>query len=64
MARNLHCHTVIQPGRVPGKTILSVLLHGYPKLQYIVVYGGSTDRSEEIIRHYEKELDYWVSEPD
>ena len=64
MAHNIHCHTVIQPGRVPEKTIRSVLLQGYPKLRYIVIDGGSTDRSEEIIRHYEKELEYWVSEPD
>lgn len=46
------------------QTIQSVLGQGYPYLEYIVIDGGSTDRSVEIIKKYESELAYWISEPD
>jgi glycosyltransferase involved in cell wall biosynthesis len=46
------------------ETIRSVLLQGYPDLEYIIMDGGSTDDTVEIIRKYEPWITHWTSEKD
>jgi glycosyltransferase involved in cell wall biosynthesis len=60
--------TIVTPsynqGQFLEETIRSVLLQGYPNLEYIVIDGGSNDNSIDIIRTYEPWLTYWISEKD
>lgn len=44
--------------------IHSVIIQNYPNLEYIIIDGGSTDHSVEIIKRHEAHLAYWVSELD
>ena len=46
------------------KTIQSVLNQNYPNLEYIIMDGGSTDGSVDIIKKYSKFITYWESNPD
>ncbi len=46
------------------RTMRSVLDQNYPNLEYIVIDGGSTDGSIEIIKNYENQLAFWISEKD
>lgn len=51
-------------GEFIEETIRSVLLQGYPNLEYIIMDGGSTDNSVEIIKKYSPWLTSWVSAND
>jgi glycosyltransferase involved in cell wall biosynthesis len=51
-------------GQFIEETIRSVLLQGYPNLEYMIFDGGSTDDTNEIIKKYEPWLAYWISEKD
>lgn len=46
------------------KTIESVIHQTYRDFEYIVIDGGSTDGSADVLKEYDEKIDYWVSEPD
>ena len=43
-------------------TIKSIISQTYDKIEYIIIDGGSTDRSVDIIKKYADQIDYWISE--
>lgn len=55
---------VYNGGDTLERTVQSVLGQGFPDLEYIIVDGGSKDGTLDIIRKYEHQLAYWVSEKD
>jgi glycosyltransferase involved in cell wall biosynthesis len=46
------------------KAIRSIIHQDYPNKELIVIDGGSKDGSQEIIKRYEDQIDFWISEPD
>ena len=55
---------VFNGGETIEKTIQSVVHQTYDNQEYIIIDGGSTDNTLDIIRKHDSEIDYWVSEPD
>lgn len=60
--------TIVTPSYNQGdfleETIRSVLLQNYDNIEYIIIDGGSTDNSCEVIQKYSQWITYWISEPD
>ncbi len=60
--------TIVTPsynqGHFLDEAICSVLSQAYPRLQYMVIDGGSTDSSRDVIARYSSKLDYWIIQKD
>src|ERR1700744_4102329 len=60
--------SIVTPSYNQGKfieeTIRSILLQNYPSIEYIIIDGGSTDETRDIIKKYAQWINFWVSEKD
>lgn len=54
----------LNQGRFVEKTIQSVINQDYTDIEYVVIDGGSTDNTVDVIKKYQSYMKYWVSEPD
>jgi glycosyltransferase involved in cell wall biosynthesis len=54
----------LNSGKFLEETIRSIREQTYKNIEYIIIDGGSTDGTTEVIQKYDKDVDYWVSEPD
>lgn len=65
---NLPKISIVTPSFNQGQflrdNILSVVNQGYPDSEHLVIDGGSTDSTVDVLRSFEDRIDYWVSEPD
>jgi glycosyltransferase involved in cell wall biosynthesis len=65
---NLPRISIVTPSYYQGEyleeTICSVLDQNYTSLEYIIIDGGSSDHSVDIIKKYQKHFTYWLSELD
>ena len=55
---------VFNGGKHLEQAILSVITQSYGNFEYVIIDGGSTDETLDIIDKYTEQIDYWLSEPD
>ncbi len=65
MIKKISIITIVKNGALYiEETIQSIISQTYKNIEYIVVDGGSTDGTVDIIKKYQKHIDKWISEPD
>ncbi len=54
----------LNSGKYMESTIRNVRSQTYGNIEYVVIDGGSRDNTQETLKAHDKEIDYWISEPD